>query len=340
MRLLFASTFEHLPELVGGLQTTLHELTLELRRQGVEVAVLCGTDAPARRDGALGYEVVRDPDPISALAAVAGALQPDAIVVQTGPKMVRLLVAALDSGRAAAVYLHNVEQSELGGVLLPDPAILYLANSPFTAARWRALFGLDCAVVPPCIDRDVYRVETTRERVLFINPTAVKGVELIFELAAARARLPFTVVESWTLDPHWRAYCHQRAARLGNIDWHAPTADMRPLYGRARVLLMPSIWEETYGRAITEAQLSGIPALASRRGNLVETVGPGGLTVDVHAPLADWLDALDRLWVDPDGGFAAAARTHAGRVALDPGHIAAHFARLMANHVAAQPRVS
>ncbi len=338
MRLLFASTFEHLPELIGGLQTTLHELALALRRLGVEVAQLCATRGmEVARESALGYDVVRAHDPITSLAALADSLQPDAIVVQTGPKMVRLLVAALDTGRPAAVYLHNVEQGELGGVLLPDPAIRYLANSPFTAARWRALFGLDCAVVPPCIDRAAYRVESTRERVLFINPTAVKGVELMFQLAAARPQLPFTVVESWTLDPHWRAYCHQRAAPLGNIDWRAPTRDMRALYGRARVLLMPSLWEETFGRSVVEAQLSGIPVLAAQRGNLVDTVGPGGLTVDAHAPLGAWLDALDRLWTDPDGHFAAAARAHAWRPETDPALIAARVAALVSAHVAAQP---
>src|SRR3954471_4821910 len=162
MRLLFATTFGHLPELVGGLQTTLHELAGALGRQGVEVALLCASDderqtAPAR-DRALGYEVVRSRDPIAILWAVAGELRPDAIVVQTGPNMVRLLVAALDTGRPVAVYLHNVEQTELGGVLLPDPAIRYLANSAFTAARWHTLFGIDCAVVPPCIERDAYAV--------------------------------------------------------------------------------------------------------------------------------------------------------------------------------------
>jgi glycosyltransferase involved in cell wall biosynthesis len=342
MRLLFATTFGHLPDVVGGLQTTLHELALALRRQGVEVALLCaGSDpltAAPQRDRAFGYDVWRAPNPTAILWAIANEFQPDAIVVQTGPQLVRLLVAALDTGRPAAVYLHNVEQAEIGGVLLSHPGICYLANSDFTAARWRALFGIDCAVVTPCIDRDAYVVETTRERVLFVNPTAIKGVELMFQLAQARPQLPFTVVESWTLDVHWRAYCHARATPLGNIDWIASTADMRAVYGRARVLLMPSMWEETFGRSVTEAQLSGIPVLASDRGNLVDTVGPGGITVDAHAPLDRWIAALDRLWADADGRFAAAARAHAWRPEFDPARLAERFAALIADHVAAQPR--
>lgn len=341
MRLLFATTFGHLPELVGGLQTTVHELALALRRQGVAVTVLCAGSNPRatapQRDDALGYAVVRATDPLAVLWAIANETQPSAIVVQTGPNLVRLLVAALDTGRPAGVYLHNVEQSELGGVLLPDPAIRYLANSPFTAARWNALYGVECAVVPPLVERDAYVVESTRERVLFVNPTAVKGVELMFRIAAARPRVPFTVAESWTIDPAWRLYCHQRAAALGNIDWLAPTTDMRALYARARVILMPSLWEETFGRSVTEAQLSGIPALASTRGNLVDTVGPGGLTVDAHAPLDEWVAALDRLWADADGAFTAAARAHAWRPETDPAAIARRFLTVMADHVAAQP---
>src|SRR5271170_5390343 len=115
MRLLFATTFGHLPELVGGLQTTTDELAHALQRRGIEVAVLCETLAqPAvvpRSDRASSYHTVRVPDPIGALPAAAAALRPDAIVVQTGPGLAELLVAALDSGLPTAVYLHNVEHA-------------------------------------------------------------------------------------------------------------------------------------------------------------------------------------------------------------------------------------
>jgi glycosyltransferase involved in cell wall biosynthesis len=341
MRLLFATTFGHLPELVGGLQTTTDELARALQRRGIEVAVLCeALEAPtaaAHSDRACGYQTIRVPDPIGALPAVTAALQPDAIVVQTGPRLAQLLIAALDSGRPPAVYLHNVETTELGGTLLPDPSILYLANSPFTAARWRAAFGIESHVVRPYVEPEAYVTETTRERVLFINPTMQKGVERFFEIAAARPALPFAAVESWTLDPIWRRFCVERATRLGNIEWLPPTRDMRALYGRTRLLLMPSLWEESYGRSVVEVQLSGIPVLASSRGNLVDTVGAGGLTVDLHAPLEDWLAALDRLWeaAAAEGACSGAARAQAGRAEAAPDAIVERFVALLAGHAKA-----
>jgi len=341
VRLLFATTHGHLPELVGGLQTTTDELGSALQRRGVEVVVLCGVEDPnvvPPPADACAYQVIRAPDPVAALPAVAAALHPSAIVVQTGRNMVRLLVAALDAAQPAVVYLHNVEQSELGGVLLADPSIRYLANSPFTAARWQAAYGIDSDIVLPYVEHDAYVTPTTRERILFINPTVQKGVELFFRLAAARPALPFTVVESWTLDPVWRRFCQERAAGLGNIEWHGPTRDMRALYGRTRLLLMPSLWEEAYGRCVVEAQISGIPTLASSRGNLPDTVGAGGVTVDLHAPLDTWLAALDALWTEAAGVGArsAAARAHATRPEADPNRIVERFMAVVSRHVEAR----
>jgi len=340
MRLLFATTFCHLPELVGGLQTTTDELAHALQRRGVEVALLCETREPSaaapHADRTCGYQTVRAADPIGALPAVVTALRPDAIVVQTGPGMAKLLVAALDSGRPTAVYLHNVETAELGGTLLPDPSILYLANSPFTAARWRAGFGIESHVVPPYVEPGAYLTATTRERILFINPTAQKGVELFFRIAAARPALPFTAVESWTLEPIWRRFCAERAARLGNVEFVPATREMRALYGRTRLLLMPSLWEESYGRSVVEVQLSGIPVLASTRGNLIDTVGAGGLTVDLHAPLDAWLAALDLLWsAAAEGSWGAAARAHAFRPETAPDAIVERFVSLLSRHAGA-----
>lgn len=337
MRILFASTFGHLPDVVGGLQTTTDELCRALERRGITVAVLCGAIDDAvvpRADRLCGYQVIRAPEPADALPAVVAAFQPSAIVVQTGPELVRLLVAALETKRPTAVYLHNVEQNEIGGVLLPDPAILFLANSPFTAARWHVAFGLEAAVVPPYVEPAGYIASPAGRAALFVNPTVPKGVERFFQLAAARPALPFTVVESWSLAPAWRRFCQERAAALGNVTWLAPTRDMRPLYAAARVLLMPSLWEETYGRTVVEAQLNGLPVLGSTRGNLPDTIGPGGLVLDVHAPLDAWAAALDRLWADADGdgAFAAAARRHAARPEIAPDIVLERFVALVAGH--------
>ncbi len=300
MRVLFASVYPHLPEVIGGLQTTTDDLCSALVAMGAQAAVLCGLtehggphNATATRHHApLGYPVFRVADPIQSLALVAASWEPTIIVVQSGTTLLPMVVSALDTGKPTAVYLHNVETHQLGGTLVNDPAILYLSNSEFTAQRWRALCGIHSTVVPPLVLPERYFVSGRGDHVLFVNPTPIKGVEIMFALAAACPDIPFLVSESWGLDPRWRAYCLQRAASLPNIEWSAPTRDMPALYARARTLLMPSLWEEAYGRTVVEAQINGIPVVASNRGALPDTVGAGGILVDAHAPLDTWEQAL------------------------------------------------
>ena len=345
MRVLFASVYPHLPEVIGGLQTTTDDLCTALIGMGAQVAVLCGlrehasTGYPTRPqcDEHLGYPVFRVANPLQDLALVAASWGPSIIVVQSGTTLLPMVVCALETGKPTAVYLHNVETHQLGGTLVPDPAVLYLSNSEFTAKRWRALCGISSVVVPPLVLPERYLVNARGNSVLFVNPTPIKGVEIMFSLAAACPDIPFLVSESWGLDPNWRAYCLQRAASLPNIEWCAPTRDMRTLYAQTRTLLMPSLWEEAYGRTVVEAQINAIPVVASARGALPDTVGAGGILIDAHAPISDWEDAL-RLAHTPSPTFdqlSERARHQAFHTAASP-VILGRFVSALAGHAGLQ----
>ncbi|RYF41251.1 MAG: glycosyltransferase, partial [Comamonadaceae bacterium] len=339
---LFVSDYPHLPDIRGGLQTTTHDLCLAIGMAGAEAAVLCGLqehageggDTLPRSDESLGYLCMRAASPERALPLVAAAWNPSAIVVQSGTSLLPLVLASLNTGRATAVYLHNVETHQLHGTLVPDPSLLYLSNSGFTAERWRALCGLHCEVILPVVRAEGYLAGGMGGRkVLFVNPTPIKGVELMFALAAQCPDLEFLVVESWALEPNWRQLCRHRAQRLGNVEWRGPTDDMRPVFGQCRALLMPSVWEESFGRTVVEAQLNGLPVLASNRGALPVNVGEGGLTLDPHAPVQAWEQALRRL-LAAHGNYSEAARQNAlGHVAATP-LIVGRLLGLLATHAA------
>lgn len=345
MRVLFASVYPHLPDVVGGLQTTTDNFCIALRDAGAEVAVLCGRVANqpdikppnTLRDGSLGYTVIRTADPVNALPMVAAAWNASVIVVQSGTTLLPMVLRSLEMTLPTAVYLHNVEEHQLGGALVADPRLLFLSNSVFTARRWRVLSGIDSVVVQPLVLPERYLVTRLGNRVLFVNPVPIKGVEIMFGLAAACPEIPFLVAESWGLEPRWRDYCVRRAARHRNIEWTVPTSEMRVLYNQARTLLMPSIWEEAFGRTAVEAQISGIPVVASQRGALPETVGAGGILVDPHAPLAEWAAALRRAY-RPSPEYEAlsqAAREHAYQTAAAP-LIAGQLLTLLAAHASRQ----
>ncbi len=218
------------------------------------------------------------------------------------------------------VYLRNVEFHELGGDLRELGSALYIANSEFTARSYAREFGIEATVIPPTINPTQYATPTTGQFVTLINPYEEKGFELAVRLAGACPEIPFLFVESWKLEDDHRARIEETIAPLGNVTLESRTNDMKTIYGRTRILLAPSKWEEAWGRVASEAHCSGIPVVGSRRGGLPEAIGPGGTVLDYDAPLIDWVAAIRQLWNDNKEyeRVSSLARGFAARPELDP----------------------
>lgn len=343
MRILFATNHSYLPERAGGLETNTHEWCVLLGRMGHDVAVLCALDprgtyrfrtflarrlngsAKAIPEHSLGYPVYRTWDVAGQVEWVVAHFRPGLVVVQPGDSAF-LALQAKECATPTIVYLHDAELETLRGLVPRSVADRWLANSRFVAQRAARALGIVPQVIPPLVHAEVYAVQGSRRRVLFVNPDPRKGVETALALAEGRPDIPFDFVECWPSNRDQVGY-RRRARAAGNVAWHARTPDMRRHYRNARLLLVPSVWEEGWGRVVTEAQASGIPTLASARGGLPESVGPGGLLIPPEAGIAAWRDALDRLWDDEllYQRLAAAALDHARRPEIQPELLAEQF---------------
>lgn len=347
MRILFATDHIHHPQGGGGAERNTHELCLALQALGHAPAVMASLSpnntwlswgnrlrkkiVPRHQfpcDRICGYPSYRGWAENGA-SEVAARFRPDVVVVQS-IRPHALLRQFRDFPRTA--YFHEVAQIDhLKGLDVP-----VLANSPFTARRLKEHCGLDSEVIPPLIEPSFYRTETTRRRVLFVNTVPRKGLEIAFALAESRPDIPFDFVLSWILNKEQISALKARAAKAGNIELHPPRKDMRPLYARARILLAPSQWEETWGRVATEAHSCGIPVLASSQGGLPDSVGPGGIMLPAGDPIEQWQGALSRLWDDEESyrALCAAARDYSRRPEIQPHNIAEKFIRVLHGFVA------
>ncbi len=196
------------------------------------------------------------------------------------------------------IYLHNVETDDLGGDLAEVDNLKFIANSVFTAERFARDHGILSQVIYPLIDRARYATSTTGENVTFINPHPHKGVDIALDVAQACPDIPFVFVKTWTLSKRDEAALLNRLRYLPNVKLIKPTSDMNAIYGKSRIILAPSRWEEAFGRIAAEAHVSGIPVVGSNRGGLPEAIGPGGVILDADASVAQWAAAVERLWED------------------------------------------
>jgi glycosyltransferase involved in cell wall biosynthesis len=228
-----------------------------------------------------------------------------------------MAMAARQTGIPLLMQFADVEFHQLGGNLTDRGPVPCVANSHFTATKYRAVFDLMPSVIYPFVDAEKYNydINVPCTNVTFINPHPKKGRDIAVEIARQCPEIPFAFVESWPLSADERSELFGKINGIPNISFKPPQADMRKVYGDCKILLAPSVWEEAYGRVVTEAQISGIPVVASTRGGLPEAVGPGGVLLDPDQPIADWIAAIRKLWRDGSyySRLSAAARSHAAR---------------------------
>ncbi|WP_282604540.1 glycosyltransferase [Pelagibius sp. Alg239-R121] len=339
MRILFGTGHSYLPQRAGGSESSTHDLCIELQKQDIEPAVLASIEPDGwlglrnrverklfrsrsfPMDRTMGYAVYRGWHPEQGVAEVVGRFRPDVAILQAGSPL-RLARMLIDQGTPTIVYLRDTLFQELGGDVTELPKVRYIANSCYTASRFKAEFGLTADPVPPLVRPEAYKTESRRHSVTFINPHPYKGAETAFNLAAARPDIPFDFIEGWPLADDVMADYQSRVAALENVTWMPRQGDMRAVYANARVVIAPSPKErgEAWGRVVTEAQFSGIPVIASNSGGLPESVGPGGLLVEPSDSPDAWLEALSEVWDDEDRyrGYAEAALKHAQRPEIKP----------------------
>lgn len=143
--------------------------------------------------------------------------------------------------------------------------------------------------------------------VTLVNCSKPKGVMTAWRLAEAQPQRSFLGVLG--------GYGEQVKPRAANWESIPTQRDMRTVWDRTRVLLMPSEFE-AWGMVGIEAMADGIPVIAHPTPGLRESLGDAGIFADRDDTTA-WADALDAL-DDPTCYLAASRRSRARAAELDP----------------------
>jgi glycosyltransferase involved in cell wall biosynthesis len=183
-------------------------------------------------------------------------------------------------------------------------ASLVVYNAEWSAAAAPA--PCPSIVVRPPVHADKYRT-TPGDRVTLINLSEAKGVRTAWRAAERLPDVEFLGVLG--------GYGEQIRPRLPNWETIGTQTDMRAVYGRTRVLLMPSA-AESWGRTAVEAMCSGIPVIAHPTAGLVECLSYAGVFVDRDD--ADGWAAAIRDLLDPRSWATWSARASHRARQLDP----------------------
>jgi hypothetical protein len=227
-----------------------------------------------------------------------------------------------------------------------EPRYFDHVNHAFTCSQfltdlYRERVGLASTPIHPPIDWTTVVAPTeSRAFLTFVHPTPHKGLMLFARLAdmlgSRRPDIPILVIQSGQSGGSLNAIPGIDFSRYPQI--MAAPAVPRPAdyFALTRILLVPSIWDEPFGRVAAEAMINGIPAIVSDRGSLPAVLngdfrdGGGGRVLPLpesmrgearraamqlpsEAEIEPWYDAVCALW--DDAALYEAMATRARKIA-------------------------
>ena len=251
------------PALAAGSERMIQHMLDALPKDEFEVEVLSfGAGDVSGAESPYWYEGIK------VTRGFVTNFKPDVIVTHHGPgSRVSRSFAEQHPGCAVVAVYHN-DRYEIQDINDLD-ADLNVYNTKWVK---EALSGIGIVVHPP-LEYDRHHVETTGECVTMVNLQENKGV-LTFERVAARmVDTPFLAVIG-THGPQ-----DLTLSRYTNINLHPVTQNMKEVWAKTKVVLMPSGYE-SFGMVAAEACASGIPVIAHPTPGLVECLGSAGIFVD------------------------------------------------------------
>lgn len=258
---------------------------------------------------------------------------------------------AMSRGRKSVLYVASDTYSQAGAF---THANMIVTVSQAMSRLLEGVTQLPKLVLPPFFDKAaVIAQDRTPEYITLLNPLPAKGLMLAAALAAESARLgrpyKFLFVEGRGTRETMRAVCPE-VLSLPNVGVADNTSEVKLVYARTSVILFPSLWFETAGKVILEANANGIPVLASNIGGIPEMLDGAGYLFDppqvcrdkwdARPPadyVAKWLAVIDRLHNDPAEMADAVRRAKAADSRYDLDRFTQKFVDFVADSAQAHP---
>ncbi len=165
--------------------------------------------------------------------------------------------------------------------------------SEFLRAVICETFERDTELVYTPVPLDEVRVSSqSPEYLTIINPrTILKGSKLTINLAEGMPDHEFLIAGTFAEEAHTR-----RARELENVRHLGWVDDMREVYKKSNVVLIPSLVEEGGGpRVVIEGFANGIPAVGTNRGAVPEHIEDAGAIVTDPHDIDEWSSCIEQV---------------------------------------------
>lgn len=165
-------------------------------------------------------------------------------------------------------------------------------NSKWMQEECIKRFKVDGQIEYPSIDFEELQSQyaqggTISEKgIVFIGDSEVKGLSLVQKIAKKLPNIQFYIFSRK----------HNSRTDVHNIAYMPWSTNSSLPYLHAKLVIVPSIWYEAYGRVSAEARYLGVPVLVSRRGGLPESVvNDTRFIVDDYKNSNEWVKRINEI---------------------------------------------
>jgi len=189
-----------------------------------------------------------------------------------------------------------------------------IANSLTTQKYIESKFNrFDSIIIPPLINPNNYTIEfNSKEYITLINPIQMKGGDIFKKIAQALPNRKFLAVKGWShlmKNNNWDLpllndlssglgisdnplFAITEFEEINNVTVQDSTTNMKHIYSKTNILLVPSITPEGGPRVAIEAMINGIPVIGSKSGNTPLTIGEGGIVISNLFNISEWVSSI------------------------------------------------
>jgi glycosyltransferase involved in cell wall biosynthesis len=148
-----------------------------------------------------------------------------------------------------------------------ENAYQIISNSKWMSNNLFEIFGKESRVVYPNIEAEnlisLYNNgNKTSSDIVMIGGEYVKGIDVFLEIANRYLDESFVIYSKHIIN----------APLPANVSQERWCKDRSAPYRRAKIVLVPSIWQEAFGRVAAECKALGVSVIVSNKGGLPEAV--------------------------------------------------------------------
>lgn len=161
-----------------------------------------------------------------------------------------------------------------------------IANSQYIASALEKQSNINPLIMYPFTDT-IGRIKTDLKQAKYITMIGsgeVKGITTFLNTAKLMPNLQFRVIGR-----------NLEKKQIDNVLYHPFFNNTDELYATTKLLLVPSIWQEAFGKVSLEAASHSIPVIVSNRGGLPETVCSDELIVGDYLCEVAWKKRIEEI---------------------------------------------